>query len=215
VGSPYSFQFTSAGGTGPYTYSVPPGNLPDGLTMNDSGLITGTPTSDIPTTFTVTVTDSLGQHCGKAFTVTPAGDTCGTVIAAIPWFFFDNDSNFDVGWVVPLNTGANASFAANTPGPFGIFCTVQCAIANTTAVPITVRFTASISSIADTNRFEILNASTGFSSVITQNWPFTGVLFGDVTIGPGVTNNFFLNCLLADTGGPATASGTVVITCVP
>lgn len=58
VGTPYSFQFTAAGGVAPYMFSVPPGNLPDGLTMDSTGLVTGTPTVDIPVTFTVTVTDS-------------------------------------------------------------------------------------------------------------------------------------------------------------
>ncbi len=58
VGTPYSFQFTAAGGVAPYTFSVTPGNLPDGLSMSSSGLITGTPTDNTPTTFTLSVTDS-------------------------------------------------------------------------------------------------------------------------------------------------------------
>lgn len=75
VGSAYSFQFTATGGTAPYTYSVPPGNLPDGLAMSDSGLITGTPTDTDQTTFTVTIEDATGNQCGKQFTMTPQTGT--------------------------------------------------------------------------------------------------------------------------------------------
>lgn len=58
VGTPYSFQFTADGGTGPYTFSALPGVLPDGLTLSDSGLLSGTPENGDQTIFTVTVTDS-------------------------------------------------------------------------------------------------------------------------------------------------------------
>lgn len=44
VGTPYSFQMTAAGGSGNYQWSIASGSLPDGLTMSNSGLITGTPT---------------------------------------------------------------------------------------------------------------------------------------------------------------------------
>lgn len=58
VGSAYSFQFTAAGGTAPYTFSVLAAALPDGLTMSASGLITGTPENDTPCSPIFTVTDS-------------------------------------------------------------------------------------------------------------------------------------------------------------
>lgn len=55
--SAYSFQFTAAGGTPPYTFSLT-GSLPDGLTMTSGGLISGTPTTQQTSSFSVTVTDS-------------------------------------------------------------------------------------------------------------------------------------------------------------
>lgn len=42
VGQPYSFQLEAAGGSGNYGWTYT-GTLPDGLTMSDTGLITGTP----------------------------------------------------------------------------------------------------------------------------------------------------------------------------
>lgn len=56
--APYSFQFTAAGGTPPYTFFVASGALPDGLSMDSSGNITGTPTSAATFNFTVQVNDS-------------------------------------------------------------------------------------------------------------------------------------------------------------
>jgi hypothetical protein len=55
-GTPYSFQLTADGGIPPYTFTLLD-PLPDGLTMDSSGLISGTPTGNTPMTFTVEVSD--------------------------------------------------------------------------------------------------------------------------------------------------------------
>ncbi len=57
-GSPYSFQFTSAGGIAPRTWSLLSGTLPVGLTLSSTGLLSGTPTSSGVSGFTVQVVDS-------------------------------------------------------------------------------------------------------------------------------------------------------------
>ena len=56
--SAYSFQFTAAGGTAPYTFTIVAGALPVGLSMTSAGLISGTPTTVQISAFTVSVTDS-------------------------------------------------------------------------------------------------------------------------------------------------------------
>jgi len=65
AGEPYSFQFTTVGGTGPYTYQVDPAvnpqgvsTLPPGLTLSPSGLLSGTPTGSGSFSFRVVVHDS-------------------------------------------------------------------------------------------------------------------------------------------------------------
>jgi hypothetical protein len=61
VGAPYSLQLQASGGTAPYIWSISAGALPAGLSMDSTGLITGTPTGPATTTpdnFTVSVTDS-------------------------------------------------------------------------------------------------------------------------------------------------------------
>lgn len=57
-GTAYSFQYLVAGGTAPYTFVIDAGSLPDGLAMDSSGLISGTPTAVQTSTFTVSFSDS-------------------------------------------------------------------------------------------------------------------------------------------------------------
>jgi hypothetical protein len=65
VGQSYDTVLAATGGTGPYTWSVTDGALPDGLTLSDQGEISGTPTIDGVSDFTVQATDTLGAN-GKA-----------------------------------------------------------------------------------------------------------------------------------------------------
>jgi len=68
----YSSTIAATGGTTPYTWSVSSGILPAGLSLNtSSGAITGTPTTNGTSTFTVKVTDSGGpaQTATQTFTV--------------------------------------------------------------------------------------------------------------------------------------------------
>lgn len=55
----YSATLAASGGTPPYTWSMPQGSLPAGLTLNSmSGVISGTPTTPGPSTFTVEAQDT-------------------------------------------------------------------------------------------------------------------------------------------------------------
>jgi hypothetical protein len=59
VGVFYSQTLAATGGTGPYTWSVSFGRLPNGLSLNpSSGVISGTPTSSYGGFMTIQVTDS-------------------------------------------------------------------------------------------------------------------------------------------------------------
>ena len=59
VGGAYpSTTLSASGGTAPYTWAVTSGNLPAGLTLSGSGVISGSPTTAGTFSFTVTVTDS-------------------------------------------------------------------------------------------------------------------------------------------------------------
>src|SRR5881397_482327 len=60
VGVPYSFTFTGAGGCGPalpYQFTIIGGNLPPGLSLAMSGLVSGTPTQAGSYSFWVNLSD--------------------------------------------------------------------------------------------------------------------------------------------------------------
>lgn len=65
VNRPYSAQLTAQGGIAPYTFSAPNGGFPTGLSMNSSGLISGTPSVHYTGAFAVdfTVVDANGLSC--------------------------------------------------------------------------------------------------------------------------------------------------------
>lgn len=61
-GTAYSFQIPVTGGTGALTWSISLGALPNGLTLDQTGKISGTPNADLrlPYIFAVKVQDTLG-----------------------------------------------------------------------------------------------------------------------------------------------------------
>lgn len=65
----YSKQLESTEGTGPYTWTVVDGELPPGLTLSETGLLSGTPTSEGTYTFTAQVTDATGSTSTQEQTV--------------------------------------------------------------------------------------------------------------------------------------------------
>ncbi|HJV66686.1 MAG TPA: putative Ig domain-containing protein [Geomonas sp.] len=73
VGSPYTATLNATGGVSPYgSWSVPPGSLPPGLSLNAStGVISGTvgATSQPSYTFTASVTDNVGTTATKQLTI--------------------------------------------------------------------------------------------------------------------------------------------------
>jgi hypothetical protein len=71
VTAPYLVTLAVSGGTGPYTWSVSSGSLPAGITLDPStGVLSGTPTADGTSSFTVKVTDANGQSATEATTLT-------------------------------------------------------------------------------------------------------------------------------------------------
>jgi hypothetical protein len=72
VGVPYSTQLQATGGSAPYAWAVTQGQLPTGLALNSTGVVSGTPTTAGSYTLTVQVTDAVGAQSGQSITVTVA-----------------------------------------------------------------------------------------------------------------------------------------------
>jgi large repetitive protein len=67
VGAPYSLQLTASGGAGPYTWAS--STLPSWLILTAGGLLSGTPPTAGPVTFSVTVTDTLSNTASQSLTL--------------------------------------------------------------------------------------------------------------------------------------------------
>ncbi|MBI5021660.1 MAG: putative Ig domain-containing protein [Ignavibacteriales bacterium] len=69
VGKFYSQIITADGGTVPYSYTVIGGILPDGLSLNSNGTISGTLSKAGTFNFTINAIDSYGCAASKAYTI--------------------------------------------------------------------------------------------------------------------------------------------------
>lgn len=89
VAVPFIESVTASGGTAPYTYGLTAGALPPGLSLDQNGTLSGTPTTAGNFAFTITATDSGGSPAtgSRAYSVlvsppsppvaNPAGGTMG------------------------------------------------------------------------------------------------------------------------------------------
>ncbi len=66
---PYSRTMVASGGQSPYTWVIESGSLPAGLTLSQSGTISGTPTLPSTSNFVARVTDADNKTATKAFTL--------------------------------------------------------------------------------------------------------------------------------------------------
>jgi prepilin-type N-terminal cleavage/methylation domain-containing protein len=79
-----STTVSGTGGTSPYSWSA--SNLPNGLTMSSSGVITGMPTSTGTKSVTVTLTDASGATAQRTYSVSiNAAPTITAPTTLAPW----------------------------------------------------------------------------------------------------------------------------------
>lgn len=118
AGGPYSAQLEVTGGTGPYTFSLTTGMLPNGLTLDASGLISGMPDDEGTFTFTVEVTDA-NDATGSLQLMILAAREFSIVTTSLPLALLNDAYDFDLeatGGIAPYRW-----FLANeTPLPAGL-----------------------------------------------------------------------------------------------
>src|SRR5260370_25437796 len=95
VGAAYSQKIDAVGGTPPYTFFI--GNPPPGLTINTSGVLSGTPTAPGTFTFDAAVTDSTQASVTKTYQL--------SVVSAAPLL-----------QVSPLSLAFTAAAGGHSPG---------------------------------------------------------------------------------------------------
>jgi hypothetical protein len=114
----YSFCLHAVGGTRPYTWSLPAGSLPPGLTLSTGGHVTGTTSAAGGSTAVFTVTDADGNTDTEAFgfVVLPLPSTGALEYIAfnelVSWSFplggwvaYETTPDLDVGtWLLTVQT---------------------------------------------------------------------------------------------------------------
>ncbi|WP_052140406.1 beta strand repeat-containing protein, partial [Janthinobacterium lividum] len=84
VATAYSQPLSASGGVAPYAYTVSGGSLPAGLTLNSSGLLSGTPTAAGSFTLTVQAADAHQFTGTQSYTLTVASATVSLTPATLP-----------------------------------------------------------------------------------------------------------------------------------
>ncbi len=74
-GVPYYQTLSAGGGQAPFTWSILSGTIPPGLQFSSAGVLSGTPTRGGAFTFTVGVTDNLGNSSNQTLTLAIGGIT--------------------------------------------------------------------------------------------------------------------------------------------
>ncbi len=111
TGNAYSQTVSASGGLAPRTFSVFSGALPANLSIDpNSGVISGTPSGNGTSNFTVRVTDGTSQTVDKPLSITIYGPpvfSTSTLPAARRTFAYNQTVNFS-GGVPPLNATISA-----------------------------------------------------------------------------------------------------------
>src|SRR5262249_5736679 len=84
AGLPYSQTIAAIGGTTPYTFAVNTGSLPPGLTISNSGLISGTPTAIGSYAFTIQTTDAAGGTAQSNYSLAVSSSNPQIIANSIP-----------------------------------------------------------------------------------------------------------------------------------
>lgn len=84
AGQAYSARLSADGGGAPLTWSVSAGALPAGLSLASDGTLSGTPTTEGPSTFTVKAVDRYGQEAQRELTLTVVPNAVEVVTATLP-----------------------------------------------------------------------------------------------------------------------------------
>src|SRR5882724_9344403 len=110
VGQAYSTQMNATGGTSPYTWSTSSGSLPAGLSLSSGGMISGTPTTGVSSTFTATVGDASAKTASSSFTlaVTSVTSTACTLYVS-PSGSDSNAGTQSAPWKTPQKAASSAA----------------------------------------------------------------------------------------------------------
>ena len=183
-----SFQFVAsvtAPGTS-ITYAKLSGSLPPGLTINSTGLLSGTPaisTKDTAYQFVVRVTDNLGKIADRGFNITVSGVASPTFTTPTGTILSTNDSTWielPIEYSNPVSTNPISIRIVQGQLPPGLEINSNGLIRGYAKPPIiNVNFPLITTSAVSTSNSQVTVLSTA-GMVVGRTVIFTGTVFGNV-----------------------------------
>lgn len=184
VGIAYNKTIAASGGGAPYDYAVTAGSLPSGLSLATDGTISGTPTADENSSFTITATDSNGatgtatyslqvNAAGSAsFVFTPAAGAMPEAMAGEDYsqavsatggtapLTYSYSGTMPPGLILNISTGAlSGPLYANTEGDYSFTIQVEDSHHATATAAYTLKVKAQDISVTD----KVVNVPAGSS----------------------------------------------------
>jgi uncharacterized protein (TIGR03437 family) len=211
--SPYSFYFTTAGGTPPYTWTLAGGSLPDGIGLGSQGAISGTPTTPGSWTFSARAADAVGASGVGTFSISVAPlaliittlsplasgmvtvDYPVQVITAAggvgPYTFAVPQDTLPAGLTLSANGAISGTPTAAGNSGFTVTATDQNSQASTASFQIVVRpFSADLLTSAGSLSFSLAAGITvlpGTQALQVESTDVTKILSWSTAITPAAT----------------------------
>jgi len=108
VGTAVSTTISTTNGTAPYTFVVADGSLPPGLTLADTGELTGTPTQAGTFAFSVFGQDAFGVYGTRDYSITVSAGATFTIAAPAILTYHDTAQATTLSATVVNGAGVNA-----------------------------------------------------------------------------------------------------------
>ena len=205
VASAYNQTVTASGGTASYAYMISAGALPAGLSLSNTGVVSGTPTAGGTFNFTVRATDSstgTGPYAGtRAYSLTVNAPTITLTPVSMPVMTVATGFSQNV-----IASGGTASYTYSVSAgalPTGLTLASNGTLSGTpsTSGPYNFTITATDSSIG-TGPY---TGSRAYSVTVAAGVPVAGAVSATVAYN-SIANTITLNL----SGG--TATSVVVVT---
>ena len=197
-GSSYSASLSATGGKPNYTWSISSGSLPVGLSLSSGGVISGTPTANGMSTFTVAVKDSgsPAQTTSAQESITVTASTSTLTIATTSLGAAQKGSSYSATLAAGGGTPGYTWSIASGNLPAGLSLSSGGVISGTPTANGTATFT-----VAEKDSGSPAQTSSAQESITVSAAPAT-LTITSTSLGAGQTGSSYSTTLSASGGTP-------------
>ena len=222
----YSQTIVATGGTGTVTFTAPANNLPTGMTLSSSGVLSGTPSVAGSFTFDITATDSIGDFDFVTFTVVINPIVAVTTASLPDWT--SNFAGYSSNIAATGGTGTLTFTTVNANLPTGLTLSSAGVLSGKPTVPGTYNFTVTATDsvgATGTKAYTVkINAPIAITTATLPNWTANFAGYSSTISTTGGTGTLVLTTVNANlpTGlvlstagvlsGTPTVAGTYIFT---